>query len=88
MKELSELLHIIADLSDPKDIEKLLGDLLTDSERDALSLRWRVLKDLHAGMSQRAIAEKRHMSLCKITRGSKILKKKNSLTKKLLDDLS
>ncbi|HQQ15051.1 MAG TPA: Trp family transcriptional regulator, partial [Deltaproteobacteria bacterium] len=39
----------------------------------------------HAGHTQRNIASRHKISLCKITRGSKILKKPGSITKKLLD---
>jgi len=52
-----------------------------------LSLRWRLLSELHNNKTQRAIAKKYHISLCKITRGSKILKKKNSITKQILDNI-
>ncbi|MCK7512132.1 MAG: trp operon repressor [Desulfobacterales bacterium] len=47
-------------------------------------MRWQLLKDLHDGMTQRSIAARYHISLCKITRGSKVLRR-NSTTRKILD---
>ncbi|MCK4768643.1 MAG: transcriptional regulator, partial [Desulfobacula sp.] len=52
---------------------------------DDISLRWKLLKDLHNGLTQRKIAEKYGISLCKITRGSKILKNKDSAVLKVLN---
>ena len=39
---------------------------------------------LNEGMTQREIAKELNVSLCKVTRGSKILKDKNALIKKYL----
>jgi hypothetical protein len=39
-------------------------------------LRWKLLKDLHAGMTQRKIAEKYGISLCKNNKGIKGAEKK------------
>jgi len=61
-------------------MEGLLSELLTTQEMKNLTMRWQILKELHLGESQRAIAARHGISLCKITRGSKILKKKNSIT--------
>ncbi|WP_457575827.1 Trp family transcriptional regulator [Desulfomarina sp.] len=80
-----ELMQIVAELKDVDDMEQLWTELLTPKEVEALSLRWQLLKELHEGEPQRAIAARHKISLCKITRGSKILKKKNSVTLKLLD---
>ena len=40
---------------------------------------------LHGGMSQRTIAAKLRVSLCKITRGAKVLRDPRSLCRTILD---
>ena len=72
-----ELIQIIAQISDEGDIEGLLSELLTSQELKNVTMRWQILKELYLGESQRAIAARHSISLCKITRGSKILKKEN-----------
>ncbi|HPN10625.1 MAG TPA: Trp family transcriptional regulator, partial [Spirochaetota bacterium] len=46
-----------------------------------------LVKLLHEGMSQRKIAERLGLSLCKITRGSRELKKSRSPFKAMLEKL-
>jgi TrpR family trp operon transcriptional repressor len=60
-------------------------EIFTPKELKDLELRWELLKELHAGQTQRSIAARHKISLCKITRGSKVLKKQGSITKRLLD---
>ena len=84
MENFKELTKVIAKLKDDKEVYAFLHELLTESELDVLSKRWRILKMLNAGLTQRSIAKELKVSLCKVTRGSKILKNKNSLTKKYL----
>jgi TrpR family trp operon transcriptional repressor len=61
-----------------------LHDILTPNEIRELCQRWRVIKMLVAGKTQREIAKTLKTSLCKITRGSKELKKKDSSFLKVL----
>ena len=84
MENLKELAKAITKLKDDKEILKFLTELLTESEINVLSKRWRILKMLEAGSTQREIAKSLGVSLCKVTRGSKILKDKNAVTTKLL----
>ncbi|MDD3715814.1 MAG: Trp family transcriptional regulator [Candidatus Marinimicrobia bacterium] len=86
MQSYKELVRAFSNIDNERDMEKFLGEILTESELDALVFRWRLMKDLYHGETQRHIAEKHHISLCKITRGSKILKNKNSITLKLLKE--
>ncbi len=79
-----ELLDIILKIDNIDDLTHFFEDIFTPAELDDLSLRWKLLKDLHKGMAQRKIADKYGISLCKITRGSKILKRKDSTALKLL----
>jgi len=82
-----ELIEIFARTGDCKEMEVLFQEIFTPSEIDTLTLRWQLLKDLYEGKTQRKIAAEHKISLCKITRGSKLLKTKGSYLKKVLDDL-
>jgi len=81
-----DLIKIFASTTDVKDMQKLLEEMLTPNELKDLLLRWNLMKDLYRGLPQREIAASYGISLCKITRGSKILKQKDSYCKKLLSD--
>jgi TrpR family trp operon transcriptional repressor len=80
-----ELLKIISSINDLDELNRFFNDIFTPAELDDISLRWKLLKDLHNGMTQRKIAEKYGISLCKITRGSKVLKDKTSVVLKVLN---
>ena len=80
-----ELLTVFTKITDSLEMEDFFREIFTPKELENLVLRWQLLKDLYEGQSQRSIAAKHRISLCKITRGSKILKKENSITKKILD---
>ncbi len=80
-------LNAIAKISDIDSLNSLFEELFTPAELSDLSLRWKLLKDLNKGIPQRKIAEKYGISLCKITRGSKILKKEDSSVLKILNNL-
>ncbi len=82
-----DLLTAILSINCVDDLDSLFEDLFTPGELADLSLRWKLLKELDQGMTQRKIAEKYGISLCKITRGSKILKNKNSMVHQLLKDV-
>ena len=75
----AELLNIILTIDNLDDLNHFFEDLFTPAEINDIALRWKLLKDLHKGMAQRKIADKYGISLCKITRGSRILKKKKCL---------
>ena len=79
-----EIAEIFAAIDGVDDMEQLMSEVLTPKELEALTLRWQLLKELQAGETQRAIAARHHISLCKITRGSKLLKDDKSIVKKIL----
>lgn len=81
---MNEINLILNKLKTKEEINTFLNEILTQKEIDTLSKRWRILKMLADGVSQREIAQKLNVSLCKITRGSKILKNKNAITTKYL----
>ena len=68
----------------PTKIYRFLEELLTPAELKDVALRWRIVKMLQQGSSQRKIASQLHVSLCKITRGSKELKKNDSVFKEAI----
>jgi TrpR family trp operon transcriptional repressor len=67
-------------------MKRLFNEIFTPAEIQDVALRWRLMKMLHKGVPQRQIAEKLGISLCKITRGSKILKMRHSVSKQILDN--
>lgn len=85
MTELSELSAHLASLDDMKVIERFFDEIMTPAEKKALALRWELMKLLKEGVSQRRIAAELGISLCKITRGSRIIKDPDSVTNMLLD---
>ena len=86
MKNLQNIAGVLASISDPEEMQSFLNEILTKTEQEALSLRWQLLKLLDDGVSQRTIARQLGVSLCKITRGAKILKQPDSLTRKFLQE--
>ncbi len=77
-RSIEEMSRVLAHIDDEKLIRRFLESLLTPSELDEIGSRWALVKLIDSGMSQRKIAGKLRLSLCKITRGSKELKKQNS----------
>ena len=73
----SRLAQALAGQKTPAAIENFLLELLTPGEVHDLQLRWELVELLVDGVSQRQIASRLGVSLCKITRGAKILKKRN-----------
>ena len=84
MDAIKELAAILAEIEDEVLIEDFLVSILTENEIKEIHSRWDLVKLLDQGVSQRMIARKLGLSLCKITRGSKELKKKNSAFKKVI----
>lgn len=82
---LAELAERIATMTDARTVLKLLDELLTPAERSDLALRWRLMRLLAAGVPQRRIARDLGVSLCKITRGSGVLKAPRSVCRALLE---
>ena len=83
-----EALQAVADvfsrIDSAAEMRQFFDEILTTSEACALALRWLLLQKLKAGVPQRKIAADLGISLCKITRGSKILKDNQSITRRLL----
>ena len=85
MLAFDEVVRVLVEITSQKDMEKFLDEILTENERRDISLRWELMKKIHEGIPQRAIASELGISLCRITRGSRILKSKDSLISKILN---
>jgi len=75
-QEFQEFCTVINKCGD-KLLPEFLNDILTPGEVRKLCQRWRLIKLLAEGKTQREIAKILKISLCKITRGSRELKKKD-----------
>ncbi len=82
---LGELIDCIASVSDKNLLKDFFGCLFTPGELYDIGKRWLLVKEIDKGTTQREIAKEFKMSLCKITRGSKELKKEDSAFRKILD---
>ena len=81
--EIQEIAKLIAEVN-AEEIETFLTEILTSTELDTISKRWQIIKMLNNGYSQRQISKDLNVSLCKVTRGAKILKNTKSITKNLI----
>ncbi len=86
MDDLQELIEVFARTNSYDQMQKLFEELFTQREKYDFALRWRLMKDLHDGITQREIANNLGISLCKITRGSKILKNPESQMNRVLKE--
>ncbi len=77
--------ELLAKTQDSQVIQDFFECLFTPAERDDFATRWLLVKEIDQGTTQREIAAKYSMSLCKITRGSKELKKPDSAFRRFLD---
>lgn len=82
---LEELSRILCEISNEEEMVNFIKEIMTEKECFDLGLRWKLIKAIYQGETQRKIASDYKISLCKITRGSKILKKEGSCSKRLLD---
>lgn len=74
----------VASLRNAAEVETFLDELLTPAEIHDLALRWQLLELLGQGVPQREIAHRLGISLCKITRGSRILKNPGSVARRFV----
>ena len=80
-----DLAKVFARIDTVRTMKKFFDEIFTEAERKDFALRWQLMKMLKMGVSQREIASRLGISLCKITRGAKILRDKNSVTNKIFD---
>ena len=85
--DIDEISKSIQTLDNQNAIRNFLLEILTQSELETLSKRWRILKMLHEGETQREIAKALGVSLCKVTRGAKILKDNTSTIANMIKEI-
>ncbi len=81
---IDQIAHYLSKTEDANKIRVFLEELFTPAEIKDIANRWQIVKLLQRGKTQRKIAAELHVSLCKITRGSKELKKKGSVLKEAI----
>ena len=81
-----ELYAILLSIRNPEELDSFLDDMLTNNEIQDIIQRYLLMDDLWRGKSQRDIAADRSMSLCRITRGSKMLKKKGGFMRRYFEE--
>jgi TrpR family trp operon transcriptional repressor len=83
-ENIGEMAEIIARAGDGRIIESFLRELLTPAETADIAGRWALVKALDKKIPQREIAKDLGVSLCKITRGSRELRKPDSAFRRML----
>ena len=82
-KNLAEMANVLAKTGDRRLVKDFLHCLLTPAELADIAARWALVKALKRKIPQREIAKDLGISLCKITRGSRELKKPDSAFQKM-----
>ena len=81
---LDEVADLLALMKDPLLVRGFLESLLTPREISDLAGRWELVKLLDAGWTQRDIARELGLSLCKITRGARELRRPDAPFRRVL----
>jgi TrpR family trp operon transcriptional repressor len=84
----AELARLLSGAGESALVEDFLRCLLTPAEIADIAGRWALVKALRQKISQREIAKDLGVSLCKITRGSRELKKPDSAFVRILEKLN
>jgi TrpR family trp operon transcriptional repressor len=87
-ENIEEIASVLAKTADSALIADFFRDLFTPSECSDIAGRWALIKALDRKIPQRAIAKDLGLSLCKITRGAKELKKPDSAFARMLARLN
>ncbi len=86
MTEIDDIARALCNITELRTMRKFIYEVFTPAEIQDVALRWRLMQMLSDGVTQRKIADDLGISLCKITRGSKVLKAKGSVSKRLLEN--
>jgi TrpR-related protein YerC/YecD len=73
--EHEQLFQAIASMKNPEETERLLRDLCTVSELDAMAHRWQVAQLLDEGLPYLEVAKRAHASTTTVTRVSQWLRR-------------
>jgi TrpR family transcriptional regulator, trp operon repressor len=79
-----ELIEVFAAIRDSATMRRFFREIFTRSEIADLSLRWKLMKMLKSGTPQRRIALELGISLCKITRGARLIKDPSTVTNRYI----
>jgi TrpR family trp operon transcriptional repressor len=82
---IADIARILAHSRDGRFARSFLRQLLTADELKDIGLRWELVRMLHRGASQREISRRLGVSLCKITRGSRELRRKGGAFRQTLE---
>jgi Trp operon repressor len=81
-----EMENIVAKAAKNKALlHEFLYDLLSPAEYKDLAVRWQIVKMLYQKVPQREIAEKLHISIATVTRGSREMINKKGGFKQILE---
>ncbi len=86
MESAKKLIEVLCRITEPAIMKRFISEIFTPAEIDDFVLRWRLMEMLQNGVPQRDIATELGISLCKITRGSKVLSTGNSITERIHKD--
>ena len=84
-ENIAELAQVLSRVKESALVEDFLYCLLTRAEIADIAGRWALIKALKQKVPQRDIAKSLGISLCKITRGSREMKKDDSAFMKVLN---
>lgn len=79
-----EVIEAFGSAADFGERKRLFAEMFTAAEIRDLALRWEILKLLEAGMPQRRISARLGVSLCKITRGARVLRERGCVARGFL----
>ena len=88
MKRDNGLIDAFCRITDHEVMRRFFGEIFTPAEIDDFVLRWRLMRMLRMNTPQRRIADELGVSLCKITRGSRVLKNEDAVSRGLLDEIT
>ena len=69
-----DLIRVLSALDDELAMSRLLRDIFTPSEVEAIGERWEIVKLLAAGCSQRTVRDELGVSIGTVSRGARQLK--------------
>ncbi len=81
-----DMLKLFTEVGSVEDMKALFDDMFTEAEIRDFTIRWKLMNDLYEHVPQRTIAQELRISLCRITRGSRMLKKKDGYVRRTLSD--
>jgi TrpR family transcriptional regulator, trp operon repressor len=81
---LNEVAEVFASIGEKSSMRRFFDEIFTPNERADIALRWQILRLLHEKKTQREVAAKLGVSLCKVTRGAKVLKRPDTVSKRIL----